>query len=327
MKTRFLIFPVVIGFTLVTTNSCNKGDQPTPQTIDSIKSMLPKQVIWTSYYDTTNGPETYTFNITYDTLNRQITIDVTDTINRQNSGKINYKYNENGYLIKYTTVTDFANSNRIVTIVRAADNKIRYIINDNSEENRKDTTFFTYTVNGDGTQISASVNYHYPDIPEQTVNTSYTFDNKNKILYQEEGITQAQYEKLYSWNYDYNTNNSISKITSIDYIYNNFTNIATYNYTSGIPEGKEDFLYQLVSGKDYFIPDIGRFYVFSFQDYVAPYSLSSTDSYHVTSIEYPDSRLGQISDKWNYELNDNQLVSKIIFNVNNKISDVVIFKY
>lgn len=319
MKISFLIFLIVICFTLITTNSCNKGDKPTPEKIDSIKSVLPTQIIWTTFVDTIKGPETYTFNINYDTLNRQITMDVFDTIGQQNNGKIefNYNYNNEGYLIKTEIISDSFMNNNIITITRGADNKILYMINDYPASNEKDTTFFTYSIQGGNTTISTKIN--------QTTSGSnaniYKFNSENRILYEENGITEQ------SRVFDYNLNNSINKITTTDYLDNSFSNIAAYTYTSGIPDGKYDVLRRLLLGKDYFIPDIGNFYIFTFQDYVSPFTLSATDPYHVSSIEYPISRFGQISDKWTYELNNNQLVSKIIFNVNNKISDVVIFKY
>lgn len=87
------------------TTSCNKGDVPTPQTIDSIKSILPKQII-IDYPSQFGVLEDKVISLKYDTANYKIELYDDDTTNTNPYDKLlaTYSFNKDGYLIKSTGV-------------------------------------------------------------------------------------------------------------------------------------------------------------------------------------------------------------------------------
>ena len=128
MNMKFFLISGLVLILAGSLFSCQKNVEPvSPETADSIKSVLPKQVIWQSYF-TISEDKAIVISLQYDTLNRKINLYLDDTTNTNPYDylAISYTFNNNGYLIKATGFDgdgpDFADA--VVDINRNADNKI-----------------------------------------------------------------------------------------------------------------------------------------------------------------------------------------------------------
>jgi len=304
MKKTLSFITLLVSFILTTTTSCNKGDEPTPQTIDSIKSVLPKQITILP-----EDSDSMVVSFKYDTLNHKVELyqDDPSTPDLYDQLLITSTFNSDGYLVNYiinTNLFDDTFNNAIVNISRASDNKINYIAYNDLVQNRKDTSNYTYETTPNGTQISVAGYYAYF---EETL-THYNYDNQNKLIsysFEEDPEPTAQFS--------YNSNNSVSKIVKTG----DFANVSEFSYTSGIADDKEDLLGRILLGKDYYLWDLKE--LSPFTEYLDAdyddYPISLTDPYHFTRMldtHRPDaSPTGIEGLSVAYELNQNKLLSKI----------------
>ncbi len=138
------------------TTSCQKELDPfTPEKIDSVKSILLKQMILDS-----GQPDSAIFSFKYDTLNHKVEVyeDDPSTPGIFDKMVITSTFNKDGYLLNFNINTNqFYNANymdAVITINRTSDNKINYIANYNRENEEKDTIFFTYESVSEGIRIA-----------------------------------------------------------------------------------------------------------------------------------------------------------------------------
>lgn len=314
-----LFISILVILISVSITSCNKGDEPKPDQVDSIKSVLPKQIIWNE------GVTTATvFSVKYDTTNYRIELYQDDTTNSNPYDRlaISYAYNKDGYLTGFdTNISEFWGGifdNGSATIKRDADNKIIYIAYDDRDYNEKDTSFYNYeSVNG-GTNISSIGGFN--GYFEGT--TVYNYDGNNKLLAYSTDMGQN------SATFSYNANNSVKQIIS-NGIGNNQSD---FSYTSGIPDAEADAFYELLLGKDYYLWDLSNLFPFNF--YLDPdydnYFISATNQYHISKMKdthQPDGGSGIEEAILNYELNGDKLLSHVIFKVDGELEGDIKIKY
>ena len=309
MKNTFLFFILAIITSAFLTVSCQKElDSFTPETIDSIKSILPKQVIvvW-------GMSDTLIASIKYDTLNLKVEIyeDDPSTPDLFDNLALTYTFNNDGYLISYHQHKDISGTSlsqdESVNITRTSDNKISYIAYYDRNRDEKDTTFYNYKSFNGGTTITTVGEYSYFGNP-----SIYNYDMNNKLLSSE--TTNIGYDNFYQ--FSYNSNNSISKVVKTGAYFNN---IANFFYTSGIPDDKEDMLYRILLGKDYYLWDLTGLSPFNIPldpDY-DNFNISITNPYHITRMQdsyQPNSSgnpSGDVGVNMLYELNQDKLLSKV----------------
>jgi hypothetical protein len=318
MKYSFYFLAAIILFVSA---SCQKEtDTPPPGTIDSLKTALPKQIFVT---DLLLPPATGTdvASIKYDTANRKIELYIDDTTNTNPYDQLatSYIYNNSGYLVSHK-ILDAGVIEESYSIERSADNKIINIAHLDNFLNIKDTTFFNYQTVSNGTKITTIEHFYYPASPVFIDTALYTYNTDFKltqVLTSGGGVT----------NYEYNTNNSIKKLLFLSPDASNETN---FFYTSGLADGKEDVLVRTLLGKDYYIQNLRDFYYFvSFADneYI---TVSATDPYHPTRMQDITNNNGSVSTEertWSYELNAQQLLSKVTGCLNGVQDAVIRFKY
>lgn len=306
---------------LIASASCKKEtDTPGPGTIDSLKAVLPKQVFYT---DLTLPPANGTdvASIKYDTANRQIELYIDDTTNANPYDQLatSYIYNNSGYLVS-NKIFNAGVVEESYSIERSADNKIINIAHLDNFINTKDTTFFDYQTVGGGTKITTIEHFYYPGSPVFIDTASYTYSVDFKL-------TQIQKSGGGVTTYEYNTNSSIKKLLFLSPGISNETN---FFYTSGLADGKEDILLRTLMGKDFYIQNIKNLYSFtSFADneYI---TVSATDSYHPTRMQDIANNNGFVSTEertWSYELNAQQLLSKVNASFDGMQDAVIRFKY
>ena len=310
MKTNSTYTLLILLASIFLTISCGKNvDTIPPETIDSVKSILPKQVILTTTIDEGTGEikRSLVFSMKYDTANHRIEIYEDDTTNTNPYDRlaIAYNFNNDGYLVKFeTNLKDFwggYTNNGTAIINRSADNKIIYIANYDKDYNTKDTSFYKYQSVSNGLNITA--------LSDWTYNVTYHYDNTNKLL-------DYHGTDAYSATFFYNANNSINKmlVTQNSAIYNNQSD---FLYNSGLPDDNEDKFQRLLLGKDYYLWDLQLIYPFNFPlnyDY-DNYLISATNPYHLTFMKDTHLINGNqpAIDKANltYEINGNKLLSKV----------------
>ena len=323
MKKTLSLITVLVSLILTSTTSCNKGNEPTPQTIDSVKSILPKQVIFNS-----DNPDSLIVSFKYDTLNHKVELYEDDpaTSNLYDKLVITSTFNNDGYLVSYEINTDKFDEtdfdNAVINLNRASKNEINYIAYYDREFNRKDTTFYTYEPVSNGTKITT---IGYQSYFEDT--TYYNYDKENKLL-----SYQFSYGDPVNSQFYYNLNGSLSKIVKTG---GDYENLAEFSYTSGLPDDKENMMDRILLGKDYYLWDLkvlSPFTVYLDGDF-DDYPLSLTDPYHLTRMQdthrptsfQPDGKEGlNIS----YELNENKLLSKLTVKYDNAGEvEKILFKY
>lgn len=304
MKHTLYLITLFAGF-LLTISSCKKdADQLPPETIDSVKSVLPKQIILT------DNEDSLIISFKYDTANHKVELyeDDPSTSNLYDKLAITYTFNRDGYLVSYVINTDklYGSNyeNATVNINRAGDNKINYVAYDIRDYNQKDTTFYTYQSESGGTKVTTKgIEATFEGI------TTYRYDNNYDLL-------EFQGEYAYA-TFQYNPNKSINKITGMGA----GDNVTDFLYSSGIPDEKEDWLSRLLLGKDHYLWDLMELNPFVFwldPDYDS-YLVSATNPYHLTHMKdthQPDASPTGIEDATiTYELNDQKLLSKVSFTV------------
>jgi hypothetical protein len=303
--------------------SCQKGvDSPSPGSIDSLKAVLPKQIIYT---DLTAPPAiaTIAVAIKYDTNNRKIDLYIDDTANTNPYDLLeaSYAYNSSGYLVSHKIFDELTGiPEEIYTINRSGDNKIVWMVYENKVSNHLDTTFFNYQPVSGGTKITTVLHSYYQASLFSIDTTLYTYSGDFKI-------SQILASGGGRTTYEYNANNSLKKLTFLSPDESNETNMF---YTSGITDDKEDFLLRALLGKDYYLQNIKEFYYFITyldNEYIL---VSATDPYHPTRMQSVTKNNGLLfTDErtWSYELNAQKLVSKINSSFNAQQDIVLRFKY
>jgi hypothetical protein len=318
MKYLFYSLTAII---LIASASCQKEtDTPGPGTIDSLKAVLPKQIFYT---DLTLSPANGTdvASIKYDTANGKIELYIDDTTNSNPYDQLatSYIYNKSGYLVSHK-IFDAGVVEESYSIERSADNKVINIAHLDNFINIKDTTFFNYQIVSGGTKITTIEHFYYPASPVFIDTTFYTYNTDFKL-------TQILKSGGAITTYEYNTNNSIKKLLFLSPDISNETN---FFYTSGLADGKEDVLLRTILGKDFYIQNIKNLYYFtSFADneYI---TVSATDPYHPTRMQDIGNNNGFISTEertWSYELNAQQLLSKVTGSLDGVQDAVIRFKY
>ena len=314
-----LFISILVIFISVSITSCNKGDEPKPDQVDSIKSVLPKQIIWNE------GVTTATiFSIKYDTANYKIELYEDDTTNSNPYDRlaISYAYNKDGYLITFdTNISGFWGGifdNGTVSIKRNEDNRIIYIAYNDRDYNETDTSFYNYeSVNG-GTNISSIGGFN--GYFEGT--TVYNYDVDNKLLAYSSDMGQG------NATFSYNANNSLKQIISQGI----GDNQSDFSYASGIPDEKADAFYKILLGKDYYLWDLSDLFPFTF--YLDPdydnYFISATNQYHLTNMKdthQPDGGSGIEEAILSYKLNENNLLSHVTFKIDGDLEGDIKLKY
>ncbi len=319
---KLFIFILIILISAISITSCNKGDEPQPGQIDSLKSVLPPQIITIATNDNADYNDSLAISIKYDTANNSIELYEGNPTNSNPYNKLalKYLYNDDGYLIAVNQYdrNNFADipENLNATINRTNDNKIVDIIYVDTQDQITDTTFYFYENSGDTTFVNTVTRqpgyYDY--------NLNYKFTNTNKLI---------SYKKFYNpdvprhagdeTNFFYNAKNQLVKIRFDDDFSDSYNEINLY-YTSGINDDKEDSLCRLLTGKDYYLPDISWFYPFSFylDHAVFPNSFSSTNPNHISRITAKHPGLGSEDEEeatLTYELNKNKTLSKVTFHI------------
>ena len=325
MKTTiYLSLLLLLTFVFITV-SCNKNvDNIPPETIDSVKAILPKQVILVN--GTTDTLVTTSFK--YDTLNHKVELyeDNRATPNLFDKLVITFSFNNDGYLIGYLINTDiFGNTsfdNALITINRASDNKIKYIAYYDREKGEKDTTFFTYELINGNTKIAVKGDWAYLE-----GNTDYTYDANNKLLSYQFAGGGSEIAR-----FNYNPNNSLSKVVKTG---GDFDNVIDFSYASGLPDDKENMLERILLGKDYYLWDLKVLSPFTFYldaDY-DDFPISFTDPYHFTRMQdthKPNAAPTGIEGfNMIYNVNQDKLLSKITIIPDDKTFDggMVLFRY
>lgn len=325
---KFLPLAALCLFSVsVFTISCSKDSTSTPDQIDSLKSILPKQIIY-EVPGAGQGAGINVVSIKYDTLNRNIQLYEDDTTNANPYDVLlaTYRFNQDGYLLQFeSTDHSLANmdyQNTIIDFHREANNNISYITyRDKSKAvEYTTTTAYTYKTESGGTVITTegsnayffgACDYHYDaNFNLISYQASYYTDYANGIL-------------------SYNANNSINKISGLGV----GENLTEFSYTSGMPDQKEDLLERVLLGKDYYLWDLKLLNPFVFDldmDY-DNFLLSATNPFHVTSMKdthQPDaSPTGIETATFTYELNKEQLLWKVTQKIDGELAAVVTFKY
>lgn len=303
------------------TSSCSKDLKPTPMEVDSLKSVLPKQIIY-EVPGTGQGAHTNVVSIKYDTINHLIQLYEDDTTNANPYDKLlaSYSFNNDGYLVTFeiraNNLADLYFTNEIVEIHRLSNNNISYIVYNDRDYNQTDTTFYKYQTVAGRTDISTDgIGGYFEN------NTIYHYDNNFRLM---------AYENDYaSGNFSYNLNNSISKIVGKGI----GDNVAEFSYASGISDEKEDLTGRLFTGKDYYLWDLKELnpFVFNLDADYDNFSISATNPYHITTMKdthQPDaSPTGIEEGTFTYELNENKLLSKVTYKIDGKLEGIVMFKY
>ncbi|MEO8821018.1 MAG: hypothetical protein ABI374_09270 [Ginsengibacter sp.] len=312
--------------------SCKKEHSPVipPETVDSVNSVLPKQVI-SSYTGTAaTGDDsliTNVISIKYDTANLKIELYLDDTTNMNPYDKLiqTFTYNRDGYLTGYTTF-DNGNISEKYSISRGSDNHIQTIIDDDIQGEQIDTTVFSYQATGTNTMVH-TIMKSYQSAYNNFDTSIYTYDVDFKLI----KIQGTNSGDQYVANYEYNANNTLSKVITVD---EGNTLPTTLNaetdffYSPSIPATNDDIVKKVFLGRDYYLSDIQLLYPFSYYTQVNlnnSFMVSFTNPYQVTKTQYLWNSSLDVKN-YTYEMNDNKLISKVTWNDNNQ-PGYEIFKY
>ena len=297
--------------------SCQKNVEPVSP--DSIKSVLPKQIIWQNYYGVS---EIKVISLQYDTLNRKINLYFDDTTNTNPYDylAISYTYNKNGYLIRATGFDgdgpDFADA--IFDINRNSDDKINYIAKDEAYVG-KDTTFYSYqTSNGNNIRTI----FYNRDDPFFNDTTVYLFDNDFDLI-------SIDHSKSEFFSFEYNADKSLKTIAA-----NKISSHGNeFFYQAGNTDKKEDLFLKLLIGRDYYLPDLKKLFPFQFAggnmySYGSVFGIYATNPYHIVRAtnKVPDFGIDDVA-TLSYEYNERQLLSKVTYNSTSESEQMAIFKY
>ena len=319
---RFLPFAAICLIAVATlSSSCQKDPNHESSQKDSLLSVLPKQIIWTSD-NLTDSIFTEVFSIRYDTLNHQIGIYIDDTTNSNPYDRLvaSYVYNNSGYLIKATGVIwQYAafspywdNTFDELEITRDLDNKIIYTRGEGSQ----DSLYYFYKKTSTGTSIMTI--FYKRDTPFFNDTTITQYDNNFRIL-------STSRSKSDATTFEYNPNKSPSKKES-SFMSEHFF------YASNEQVEKVDLFSNLLLGKDNYIKQISGLYPFQFAGglmYGNEFALSATNPYHFTHIEESNIPIlgpnGQAD--MHYEFNERKLLSKVTFEYNGAFHGMAVFNY
>lgn len=286
MKKSIFRFMVLVGY-LGIISSCQKEIDPTPETIDRIKSLLPKQISHSWRMGLVDSQEddisyrweedSVTFSIKYDTMNRKIEFYLFDRVSNSPSDKpvFFYTFNKGGYLVNFAASSGMPYNYRdvVIEIKREADDRVHSIIYDHKELGRRDTTFYRYQALADDIYIT-SEGYGGYDYGTMV----YHYNHKNVLLEYKWNSGDDYFSTFY-----YNADGSLSKMNNkgpAGY------NVSEFFYSSSLPHQQEDWLCRLLLGKDYYLPDLwvlNPFMFFLDPDY-DNYSISPTNPYHITKM-------------------------------------------
>ena len=317
MKSIFFIATFVSLLTGICTISCNKDQTPEPQQVDSIKSILPKQII-IDYPSQLGALEDKVVSFKYDTANYKIELYRDDTTNTNPYDELlsTYTFNKDGYLIKSTGVELYQFSDETdVTINRTADNKITSVIYHYTDDD--DATFsFKYEPLTGSTKITTA--YHLDEYETDTAIYEYSNDGRILGIPVFQGTQNMYYPPTSSgmndeFIYTYNADKSLSGVSRETYgeVYIKMK----LDYSSGIPVGDIDWLSELLLGKDYYLLNLSVLNPFSFfvAGEIDPYIISATCPYHVSHIEETiQSDPNVINATMSYQLNDKNLLSSVV---------------
>ena len=312
--------------------SCKKGDSPVipPKTVDSVNSVLPKQVISSYIGESAAGDDsliTNVISIKYDTANFKIEMYLDDTTNTNPYDKLvqTFTYNRDGYLTSYTTF-DNGNISENYSLSRGTDNRLQTIIDDDKEGEQIDTTFFTYETAGTNTIVHTIMN-SYQSSYNNFDTSNYTYDADFKLT----KILGTNSGDPFVANYEYNANNTLSKVVTLDEGNNLPTSLnaeTDFFYSPTVPATNDDIVKKVFLGRDYYLYDIQLLYPFSFYMEVNlnnSFMVSFTDPYQVVKTQYSWNSSLDVKN-FTYEMNDHKLVSKVTWDDNGQ-PGYEIFKY
>ncbi len=313
MKNTLYLITILASF-LVTISSCKKEtSQEQPETIDSMKSILPKQII-INYPSQLSLLEDKVISFKYDTANYKIELYRDDTTNTNPYDELlaTYTFNKDGYLIKSTGLELYEFSDETDVIInRTADNKITSIIYHYADDD--DATFtFKYEPLTGGTKITTAYNFGYE--PDTAI---YEYSNDGRIL--SIPVFQGTQNMYYppatndQFTYTYNADKGLTGVTRA--FYGQASNKMKMDYSSGIPVSDKDWLSELLLGKDYYLLNLSVLNPFSFfvAGEIDPFIISATNRNHVSHIEETSSfESNVINATMTYQFNDKNLLSSVV---------------
>lgn len=306
-----------IAMLCIAITSCKKEPNAVipPETVDSVYSVLPKQVISAYIGETNNGGDsliTNVISIKYDTANLKIEMYLDDTTNTNPFDELaqTYTYNKDGYLIGYA-IFDNGNTSEKYAIKRGADNNIETIIYNDSEGEQIDTTFFTYQTSGTNTNVR-TIMRSYQTAYNNVDTNNYSYDADFKLT-KIQGTNSGDY---FVANFVYNANNTLNKVVTADGGNNLPTSLnaeADFFYSPAVPDAKDDIVKKAFLGRDYYLYDLQMLYPFGFVTEFNLnnfYMVSFTDPYQVINTQYSwNSRVNK--QNFTYSMNEHKLVSKV----------------
>lgn len=162
-----------------------------------------------------------------------------------------------------------------------------------------DTAFYQYQQSNGNTVITAVTNFYVSGSLEytQSQTTTYNSNLKPVQITDSYGNDQAL---------TYNANGSIGKVV---YAGAGAGTQEDDSYTSGIPDGTADKTLAVFMGRDYYIQGIRDLYPLMI--FYTTFSVSGTDPYHTSGVLYTYNGATDDDRMYQYNLNANQLVSKI----------------
>ncbi len=275
--------------------SCSKTDTPLIPPVDSLTSLLPKQII--SIESDPNSPNSIVISIKYDTANLKIDLYQDDTTNTNPYDVLagTYTYNTSGYLV---SINDFA-GDQTVQVQRASNNNIIWIRRNAPSDEDLDTTFYQYRQAGANTIISTTANSYNAGVLISSQNETDTYNAAFKLV----NVAGAF---GYLDTLIYNANGSLSKSIATDGV-DNYQD--TYTYNAGIADGTGDPVLNVFMGKDAYIGGIREYYPISLLNNMP--ALSGTDPYHVTRLLSTKNGATNEDRAYVYQLNAQNLLSKI----------------
>jgi hypothetical protein len=318
MKSIFFIAAFVSLLTVTCTISCNKDQPPKPEQVDSVNSILPKQII-IDYPSQYGALEDKVVSFKYDTANYKIELYSDDTTNTNPYDELlaTYTFNKDGYLIKCTGIdlSEFWDDAE-VTINRAADNKVISVVYHYTGGGDDEITTFKYEPLGGGIKITTV--YHWDQDEADTA--IYEYNDEGRILniplfqgtqnlYFSPISTGMNEEFVYTYNADKSLK-EVSRKMDEDVIIK-----MKMDYSSGIPANNKDWLSELLLGKDYYLLNLSTLNPFSFfvVGEVDPYMISATNPDHVSHIEETIIFNSNATNAtMAYQFNDKNLLSSVI---------------
>jgi len=288
---KYSIFIFLAFFSLfISTTSCNKDDEPTPERVDSIKSVLPKQIIWKVL-----DQDSIIISIKYDTANHKIELYADDpsTSNLYDKLGSTYTYNNDGYLVNFSQA-DYDHAG-----------------------NGKDTTFYNYQSVSNGVNITTTSDFG---------TVLYKYDNNYNLL-QYQGATADDYSATFQNNANNSINKMLvtgffEGTNESAFSYSSAIPDDKEDLLCRLLIGKDYYLWDLKKLYPFL------FYLnIDYDNYMIsatnPFHLTSMKDTHESNSDGISIEEATLT----YELNSSKLLSKVTFKIGGEENGSVIFNY